>query len=455
VKERALEAVSTWEWLLAGFFLVGSAFCSGTETALTALGDARARQLRDEGGRRAELLSVWIEHPERVLSTLLIGNTLVNVGAGALAGAIGAELASASGWNAATGVAAATAIMTVVILFFGEIVPKTLAKRHPVRASLAMIPAARAVVTLLWPVSTAVTYATSRIVSALGSGAGGAPAVTSEEIEYLIEMGTKEGVLDEVKEELLNSVLEFADRVAKEIMVPRTRVVAIDKDASPDELVRIVAENPYSRMPVYQGSIDEIVGILLVREIVGEVRYGRPIAISRFLKPAFFVPEQMKISRLLKEMQRRKTHLAVVVDEFGGTSGIVTLEDVIEEIVGEIQDEADVETAPVKTLSPGVWLADGAVPLHDLQAVLNEAPQAAPANGDAAEELHEVRFPEQVDYETLGGFVTAQAGRVPPVGATVVWDGLTFTVRAGDERRVTKVEIARRAAGPAQAGASP
>ena len=148
----------------------------------------------------------------------------------------------------------------------------------------------------------------------------------------------------------------------------------------------------------------------------------------------------MKISRLLKEMQRRRTHLAVVVDEFGGTSGIVTLEDVIEEIVGEIQDEGDVETAPVKAIGPGVWLADAAIPLHDLEAFLNErAGEGAPGEGE-----HEVRFPEQGDYETLGGFVTATAGRVPAVGAVIGWDGLTFTVRAGDERRVAKVEIARR-----------
>jgi CBS domain containing-hemolysin-like protein len=443
-----VEAVPTWEWLLAAFFLVGSAFCSGTETALTALGEARARQVRDGGGRRARQLALWIDHPERALSTLLIGNTLVNIGAGALAASMSVRVANGTGWSPATTLGVATAITTVVILFFGEIVPKTLAKRHPVRASLFALPALRVVAALLWPVSTAVTRISSRFVGLFGGSVSTAPAVTSEEIEYLIEMGTKEGVLDEVKEELLNSVLEFADRVAKEIMVPRTRVVAVDRDATPDELFRIVTENPFSRMPVYAGSVDEIAGILLVREIIGEVRHGRPIQLAKHVKPAFFVPEQMKISRLLKEMQRRRTHMAVVVDEFGGTSGIVTLEDVIEEIVGEIQDEADVETAPVKVVSPGVWLADGSVPLHDLEAILNEGPDDA-----GADALREVRFPEEGDYETLGGFVTAMAGRVPPLGAAVSWDGLTFTVRAGDERRVAKVEIARDArpgAGDAQ-----
>jgi CBS domain containing-hemolysin-like protein len=430
-------------WLLAAFFVIASAFCSGTETALTSLGDARARQLRDRGSRRTKRLSLWIDHPERVLSTLLIGNTLVNVGAGALAAAIADGLARGMGWPGATTLAVTTAVATVVILFVGEIVPKTLAKRHPIRVALAALPLVRLVAGVLWPVTSAVQRATNGAVRLLGGDAERAPSVTGEEIEYLIEMGTKEGVLDEVKEELLNSVLEFADRIAKEIMVPRTRMVAIDREAPPDELFRIVTENPFSRMPVYEGSVDNVVGILLVREIIGEVRRGagQPFALERYLKKPFFVPEQMKISRLLKEMQKRRTHLAVVVDEFGGTSGLVTLEDCLEEIVGEIQDEADVESAPVKALADGVWLADGAVPLHDLEAFLNE--------GRAGEEegtppRSEIRFPEEGDYETLGGFVTATAGRVPQVGAIVTWDGLTFTVRAGDDRRVAKVEIARR-----------
>jgi putative hemolysin len=452
-----VDAVETWKWALALAFVVGSAFCSGTETALTALGDARARQLRDAGGRRASMLALWIEHPERVLSTLLIGNTLVNVGAGALAASVAADLVHASpSWAEGTVVAIATAITTLGVLFFGEIIPKTIGKRHPVRVSMAAIPLVRAVCWVMWPVSSATTRATSAVVKAFGGGDGtAAPAVTSEEIEYLIEMGTREGVLDEVKEELLNSVLEFADRVVKEIMIPRTRMVAVDKDAPPEELVRIVTENPYSRMPVFEGSVDNVVGILMVRDIVRELRSGpvSGVRLDGHLKPPFFVPEQMKISRLLKEMQRRHVHLAVVVDEFGGTSGIVTLEDVLEEIVGEIQDEADAEAAPVKALGEGVWLADAAVPLHDLEEYLNAQP-AAPAAEDGEEPRRaEIRFPEEGDYGTLGGFVTATAGRVPPVGAAIDWDGLTLTVRGGDERRVTRVEIARRApAAPEGAG---
>jgi CBS domain containing-hemolysin-like protein len=451
-------AVAGWKWLVGLIFVLAGAACAGTETALTALGDARARQLRDAGGRRARMLGLWIDHPERVLSTLLIGNTLVSVGAGALSAAVAADLVRGTGSSAAMTVAGTTFAATVLVLFFGAILPKAVARRHPVHVALASIPFVQVLCVVLWPVSAAVTRATIRLMGLFGAQPKATPSVTSEEIEYLIEKGTKEGVLDEVKEELLNSVLEFADRVAKEIMVPRTRMVAIDKDATPEELVRIVTENPYSRMPVYEGTVDNVVGILIVREIIGEVRRGpeQGITLDRHLKKPFFVPEQMKISRLLKEMQRRRSHLAIVVDEFGGTSGVVTLEDCIEEIVGEIQDEADAEAAPVKVIAPGVWLADGGVPLHDLEAFLNEGAGEPAVEG--VERPPEIRFPENGDYETLGGFVTSTAGRVPAVGSLVTWDGLTFTVRAGDERRVSKVEIQRRAeaeAGEARRAARP
>jgi CBS domain containing-hemolysin-like protein len=313
---------------------------------------------------------------------------------------------------------------------------------------MAVIPFVSVVSWILWPVSVGLVRATHGLMRLFGGGkVVPGPAVTSAEIEYIIEMGTREGVLDEVKEELLNSVLEFADRVVKEVMVPRTRMVAIDRDAPREEIVRVVTENPYSRMPVYEGSVDNIVGILMVRDIVQELTRGTgPIPWERVLKPAFFVPEQMKVSRLLKEMQRRKTHLAVVVDEFGGTSGVVTLEDVLEEIVGEIQDEGDAEAAPVKAVGTGVWLADATVPLRELEEYLDKETGVGPGAASA------IRFPDEGDYETLGGFVTATAGRVPPVGAHVDRDGFRFTVRSADDRRVTRVEIARGQAEPVEAG---
>jgi putative hemolysin len=439
--------VATWEWMAAAAVVLGSAATSASETALTALGDLKARQLLETGGRRARLLRLWVEHPERVLSSILVTNTLLNIGGGVLAGEIAAGIAAAHGVSQAKALGVATAVATVVVLFAGEVVPKTLAKRHAVRFSLALIPFVTVMSWVLWPVSLGLVRATHALMRLFGGGkVAPGPAVTSEEIEYIIEMGTREGVLDEVKEELLNSVLEFADRVVKEIMTPRTRMVALDRDAPREEVVRVVTENPYSRIPVYRGSVDDVVGILMVRDIVLELTRGDgPIPWDRVLKPAFFVPEQMKVSRLLKEMQRRKTHLAVVVDEFGGTSGVVTLEDVLEEIVGEIQDEGDVEAAPVKAIGAGLWLADATVPLRELEEFLDRENGVEPGGRGV------LRFPDEGDYETLGGFVTASAGRVPTVGAHVDLDGFRFTVRGADERRVTRVEIAREQPAPVAA----
>jgi CBS domain containing-hemolysin-like protein len=263
----------------------------------------------------------------------------------------------------------------------------------------------------------------------MGLGEPAADSVTSQELEYLIAQGARHGSLDETKEQLLSSVLAFTDMLVKEIMIPRTQVVALEESSSFDEVMKLVVETELSRIPVYRNSLDEVIGILYVKLLLVDVRKGIDPArfqLSKYLRPPFFVPEVMKVSKLLKEMQRRKMHLAIVVDEFGGTSGIVTLEDVVEEIVGEIHDESDVEEKRIKVLSDGVVLADGSVPLRELEQHLG------------------VEFPEGGDYETLGGFLTATAGRVPPAGSLVVWGGLTFTVKQADDRRVLKVEIARK-----------
>jgi CBS domain containing-hemolysin-like protein len=416
--------VPTWQWLTLVLGLLSSAFFSSAETALTALGEARVRSMVESGGRRAGLLKLWLDHPDRVLSTLLLGNTLVNVGMGAVTTVIADEL----GFGHA--VAAVTGITTIVILMVGEILPKTYAKYHASTWALTVMPVVSLAYYLLFPLVWLLVQVPRGLQRLVGQDAP-KEAVTSQELEYLIEMGARHGSLDKVKEQLLSSVLAFTEVLVKEIMVPRTQVVALDETAGYEQTLKLAIESQLSRVPVYRETMDEVVGVLYVKTLLAEVKRGispKEFQLARFIHKPFFVPEMMKVSRLLAEMQKRKTHLAVVVDEFGGTSGIVTLEDVVEEIVGEIHDESDVEEKRIKVLSDGVVLADGQVALRDLEEHLS------------------VEFPEGGDYETLGGFLTATAGRVPPTGSLVVWGGLTFTVKAADDRRVLKVEVARKPA---------
>jgi len=416
--------VHDWQWILlvAGFFLAG--FFSSAETALTALGEARVQHLTGTRGWRGTLLRLWLRHPERILSALLLGATLVNVGMGSLTALIADEMGLSNGLILFTG------LTTLVLLIFGEITPKTFAKRHATGFALALIPLVAVVYFLLWPLAwlfVQIPRGLSRAIKVESSG----ESVTSQELEYLIELGARQGSLDKVKERLLSSVLAFTEVLVKEIMLPRTQVVALEEAATYEDVMKLATESELSRIPVYRGTMDEVVGILYVKLMLADLRKGLDPAhfqLAKYMKRPFFVPEVMKVSRLLAEMQRRKTHIAIVVDEFGGTSGIVTLEDVVEEIVGEIHDESDVEEKKLRVQSDGVIVADGAVSLREVEEHLG------------------VDFPEEGDYETLGGFLTATAGRVPPSGSLVVWGGLTFTVKAADERRVLKVEVARKPA---------
>jgi putative hemolysin len=422
--------IPSWQWAAFVAGLAGSAFFSSSETALTALGEARVRSLVDTGGRRASFLRLWQAHPDRILSALLVGNTLVNVGLGSLT----ALMADEAGYS--HGIALLTGVTTVLLLLFGEITPKTFAKRHASGYAVFIMPLVALVYWILYPLAWVFVQVPRALSRAIGSAPVSVESVTSQELEYLIELGARQGSIDKVREELLSSVLAFTEVLVKEIMIPRTQVVALEETATYEEALKLVTESELSRIPVYRGSLDEVVGVLHAKTLLADVKKGIEPAefkLINYVKEPFFVPEVMKVSRLLTEMQRRKTHLAIVVDEFGGTSGIVTLEDVVEEIVGEIHDESDVEEKRLKVLSDGVVLADAQVSIRDLEEHLG------------------VEFPEGGDYETLGGFLTATAGRVPPPGSLVVWGGLTFTVKAADDRRVQKVEIARKPAAGATA----
>ncbi len=401
--------------------ILGSAFFSASETAVTAISERRARQLLDSGEKRYQALRLWVEQPNRVLTTLLIGNTVVNTLTAALVTAITARVSESRV------VAIATFVSSFLLLTFGEISPKTFAKHNAEKFAPPALRVVRLLVWALFPAVWLLTYLSRAIVTATGHQVTRTgPFVTEEDIAYLIDLGHEEGVLHRDEREMLASVFEFGDTVVREIMVPRTEMVAIRKDAEPDELMDLVASSGLSRIPVYDETIDNIVGILHTKDLIKHRAEGPDAAtIAKLMRKAFFAPELMPIANLLKEFQRRKTHMAIVVDEFGGTSGIVTLENVIEEIVGEIQDEHDDEEAQFRMLPDGHVLADGRLSIYDLGEKLG------------------TEFPDAGSYETLGGFLIAQAGRLPSSGTQVRWDGFEFHVREADERRVKRVEIVR------------
>jgi putative hemolysin len=403
--------------------IFGSAFFASAETALTALSEARIRQLQDERPRLRRHFQRWLDHPARIMSTLLVGNSAVNVGASVL-GAHIAHLYLESWADAAT-----VGVMTFLLLSFGEVAPKVFAKRF------ASWWAPRVVrwVCLLDTVFRPLSWFFSRLGKATVRTAGAAgvpteePTVTETEIEHMIDLGEREGVLDAHQGELLRSALEFEDTVVNEVMVPRTEMVALSITAPLADVLAAVNDSRHSRFPVYRDARDKIVGTLHVKDLlrhIGDADGCHTFDWTEHVRPnPMFVPETQKISKLLRDMRTRRLHLAIVVDEFGGTSGIVTLEDLLEEIVGEIQDEFDAEEPLIQDLGQGKFLANARVPMWDLGQRLD------------------VEFPDAGDYETLGGFVTHRLGRLPERGAHFDWENFTFTVREADARHVRRVEI--------------
>ncbi|TNE44192.1 MAG: HlyC/CorC family transporter [Deltaproteobacteria bacterium] len=417
--------VAVWEWAAIAFCLFFSAIYSASETSLTALSQAKIQQMLETDPTKYKMFSLWLERPNHVLTAILIGNNLVNILASALATSIAEEVFLHSG------VAIAVGVMTLLILINGEIVPKTYAKYHAKQVARRLFPILRLSYLLFYPVTMALTQIASWVVRLFGGRVShSGPFVSEADIEYIIDLGTREGVLNEEKEKLLQSILEFDDITIREVMVPRTEMLSISVEAQPDDVLELANNSPHSRIPVYLEHLDNVEGILYLRDLFRMyTANGESLLSSQWtdlLRPAYFVPGTMKISTLLGEFQRRKKHIAIVVDEFGGTMGLVTMEDILEEIVGEIRDEFDTDEQHDFVVEPdGTILAQAKVGVRDLE-----------------EEL-EIEFPDEGDYETLGGFLTACSGHVPEVGHVHEYEGFLFTVLEANEKSVQSVAISR------------
>lgn len=409
---------TAWFFVLFVLILLSALF-SGSETAYTAISRARLRQLKEEGVRKAEKLERLTAHPPRLLSAILLGNNLVNI----LAASAATNLAVQTYGDVGVGIA--TGILTFLILVFGEITPKTFAVRNPERFALATLWVFYPLYRIFYPLSRIFVFIANITIRLFGQpGMKEGPFLTAEELKTLVVLGEEEGVIEEEEKRMIHSILEFGDTTVKEVMVPRTEMTCLDLEMTLANAVEIAREKGFSRIPVYEGNIDNIVGILYVKDMLNFITLGKlELKVKELMREPYFVPETKRVDDLLREFQKNKIHMAIVIDEYGGTSGLVTLEDILEEIVGEIFDEYDfMEEARIDRISENEWVIDGRVDI------------------DAVEELFGFEIEEE-DTETLGGFVSSLIGHFPAPGEKCVYKGYEFTVEEVENRRVGRVRV--------------
>ncbi|MGH8007853.1 MAG: hemolysin family protein, partial [Candidatus Binatia bacterium] len=417
------------------FLILVNGFFSGSEIAVVSVRRSRIDQLIEEGHGSARVVARLKDDSDRFFATVQIGVTLVGSLASVLGGASAVEYlepafkASGIPWVQAWGEFLSIGIVVVAIsylsLVLGELVPKSLALRHPEQIALAVARPLDWFSRSFSLVVRLLTASSNLLLFFSGTGAKAtADLVSEEEVKYLIREGAEKGVFDETEKEFIHSVFDFADTSVREVMTPRTEVHALAIQTSGTEALHEMIESGFSRMPVYEDNLDHLIGIVHIKELLRAREHGQAASLRDFLHPAYFVPDSMQISHLLRELQVRRAYMAAVVNEFGTVIGVATIEDLLEEIVGEIHDEYDVdEEQPVQEISTGVLLVEGGVTLGDLKA------------------QHSLPVEETSAYRTVAGFLLARLERIPRGGEAVLHEGYQFTIVDMDGRRIAKVKI--------------
>ncbi|PPV31161.1 HlyC/CorC family transporter [Clostridioides difficile] len=398
--------------------LIGSAFFSASETALMSLSKIRIRYMQDEGVKGAKLVSSLIENPNKLLSSILVGNNVVNIAATSISTSLFIGLMGEKG------VALATAVMTVLVLIFGEITPKTIAANNSEKVSLLVSKPIKAIIFILRPIVWIFNIITNIIFKLFGITNKGAKSfITEEELKTMVNVSHEEGVLEMEEREIINNVFEFGDMQAKNAMVQRIDMVAIDMEDSYDEIIQVFKLEKLSRMPVYEETIDDIVGILNIKDIIflsdEEIE---SFDIKNYMREPFFTYEFKKITQLLEEMKLEKSQMAIVVDEYGGTSGLLTIEDLVEVIVGDIEDEYDEEEDEIQVIKEDEYIVDGSTKIGDVN------------------ELIGVNL-ESEEFDSIGGFIIGHLSRLPEENEVIEVDNIRFCIESIEKNRIKKIRI--------------
>jgi len=405
--------------LIVVFLILLSGFFSASETALTAFRSTNLEKITNP--KEANLLKRWLKNPNEVLVGILLGNNIVNILSSVIATTITGNIFGSSGKS----IAIATVVMTVVILIFGEITPKIIAKSSAVEI------ARRAIRVVYWftyvtkPIVIILMFVSKLMGRLLGVEVGKDTLMTEEDIISMVNVGKEEGIIEEDEQEMIHSIVGFGETSAKEVMTPRTAVLAFEGNKTINEIWDEMIENNFSRIPIYEETIDNIIGVLYIKDIMNAVKDGKTdIPVKEFARPPYFIPETKSIIEILNEFRNLQVHIAIVLDEYGGVVGIVTIEDLIEEIVGEIRDEFDTEEGElIKKIDEKSYEIDAMI---DIETLDNEL---------------DIHLPESEDYESLGGLIVTMLGKVASVGDEVIMDRVRIKVLELDKLRISKVYI--------------
>lgn len=408
--------------LLVGLILL-SGFFSASETALTSFRSIHLEKLEDgKHEKQVSLLKKWLKNPNEMLTGLLLGNNIVNIWASSIATVVTVNLMG----NSSKSVAIATIIMTVIILIFGEITPKIIAKNQSLKIAGIVI------VIIYW--FSFITKPVIKILIGISKFIGRMLGIdltdetlmiTEEDIISFVNVGEAEGVIEEDEKEMIHSIVGFGETTAKEVMTPRTSMLAFEGNKTIDDIWYELIDNGFSRIPVYEDTIDNIIGVLYIKDIMNSLKDGNTnVPIKNFIRPGYFVPETKSIIEILKEFRTLKVHIALVLDEYGGIVGLLTIEDLIEEIVGEIRDEFDTEEEEsITQIDENSYEVDAMIDIETLDKELD------------------IQLPDSDDYESLGGLIVTELGRVASVGDELTIDGVKLRVLEVNKMRVSKVYI--------------
>jgi len=397
------------------FLLILSAFFSGTETAYF--------HIRKHRKETPEKIKSVLDSPQRLLVSLLTGNTIVNVSIASLAAYITAGFADDYTWSKSTLILMEVLVVSVVVLIFGEILPKMIAIKYSKEYALKMYTPLKIMMFILSPIAQGFNAITNVVIKIIPFRKEKI-FDSEEELKILAELGEEEGTLQEEESDMIQSIFDFKEKTVGEIITPRVDIVSLKSDESIDKAMDIIGERQFSKIPIYIDTIDNIKGILYAKDIIPYLMGSRPnVNLQSLARQPFFVPETKPIDDLMEEFKLRKTSIAIVVDEWGGTEGLVTLEDVVEEVMGEIRDPYDQEESNVLKQPDGSFIVDGSITIYDL------------------EEETDIEFPEDRDYDTLGGFILDILTDIPQTGEQVEFNNMIFTVQTVENNRIGKIKI--------------